>query len=215
MKKIGIVGWKIGDDAFGITLPYAEFLSKFGTIEIIMPTENIVRNIDLLVIPGGPDVDPARYLGNEPMSFYMGKQCPFRERFDNILLPMYIENKVPIFGICRGHQSLAVEFGGTLIQNMFHETNHANNRKELIHELKIETKELKNQFGINNVLPQMVNSIHHQTVDTKPNDALIIASYEDSIEALGYTTYPAFSVQWHPEEIYDALSISLINKLLE
>jgi gamma-glutamyl-gamma-aminobutyrate hydrolase PuuD len=199
MKKIGIVGWKTGDNSFGITLPYAEFFSRFGTLEIIMPTEDTARDVDLLVIPGGPDVDPARYLGDSPMSFYMGKQCPFRERFDNVLLPEYINKRVKIFGICRGHQSLAVELGGTLVQDMYHETNPTHNRKELVHDLKIETKELKHWFGINNVLPQKVNSIHHQVVDKKPKDSIVIASHDGCIEALGYTKYPAFTIQWHPK----------------
>jgi gamma-glutamyl-gamma-aminobutyrate hydrolase PuuD len=101
MKRIGIVGWKTGDNSFGATVPYLRFFSQFGVVEIIMPNETDIReDLDLLVLPGGPDVDPMRYLTeNDALSFDMGKQCPFRERFDQILLPKYIDQRVPLFGI--------------------------------------------------------------------------------------------------------------------
>lgn len=208
-SKIGIVGWKTSDNSFGATLPYMEFFSQFGNVEIISSTETEIRDIDLLVLPGGPDVDPSRYLGNNPLSYYMGKQCPFRERFDNVLLPKYINNRTPIFGICRGHQSLAVYFGGTLIQDMYHESN-GHDRAELVH--KVRVKFVNDIFNLEN---QRVNSMHHQVVDKVPSNAIVIAEHtEDNfIEGLAYIDYPAYTVQWHPEEIYDELSIKLISDL--
>jgi len=101
MKKIGLVAWKTGENSFGATVPYLEFFSQFGTVELIMPNETEIRkDLDLMVLPGGPDVDPMRYLSeDEGLSFQMGKQCPFRERFDTVLLPKYVEQRVPLFGI--------------------------------------------------------------------------------------------------------------------
>ena len=208
--RIGIVGWKTSDNTFGATLPYMEFFSQFGNVEIISATETETRDLDLLVLPGGPDVDPSRYLEDAPLSYYMGKQCPFRERFDNVLLPKYINNRTPIFGICRGHQSLAVYFGGDLIQDMNHESND-HDRTELVH--KVNIKSFDELFNISN---QRVNSIHHQVVGVIPSNAVIIAEhFEDNhIEALAYVDYPAYTVQWHPEEIYDDLSVSLVSDLL-
>jgi len=58
------------------------------------------KDLDLLVLPGGPDVDPMRYLDqDDDFSLWNGKPCVFKERFDKILLPQYIENRTPIFGI--------------------------------------------------------------------------------------------------------------------
>jgi gamma-glutamyl-gamma-aminobutyrate hydrolase PuuD len=204
MKKILIVGWKTGENSFGITLPYAEYFSQFGNIEIITPTETEVRKGDLLVLPGGPDVSPNRYLGQQQMSFYMGTQCPFRERFDNVLLPKYIESNIPIFGICRGHQSLAVYFGGSLCQHYVHEKN-TNDRTELVHEV---TTFNKKKFK--------TNSIHHQHVEVVPSNATVIAYHSEDkiVEALKYNNKPIASVQWHPEEIHDEFSTNLIIDLL-
>ena len=222
-KKIGIVGWKMGN-GFGITLPYMAFFSHFGNVEIISHTETEVRELDLLVIPGGPDVDVSRYLDeeNEDISLSVGNPCPIRERFDRILLPKYIESRTPIFGICRGHQSLNVEFGGRLVQHMFHETTSDTERNKLVHGLFLENTQLIP--GLRNRSFE-VNSLHHQIIDEEyvPTNCRILARHSNKagttrdgvIESVTYyPSYPAHSVQWHPEEIYDEFSMTLINHLL-
>jgi putative glutamine amidotransferase len=216
MKKIAIVGWKTGENSFGVTLPYIEFFSEYGNVEIISATEENVRDVDLLVLPGGPDVDPSRY-GVTRLDYRMGKQCPFRERFDNVLLPKYVEEKIPIFGICRGHQSFAVYNGATLVQDMYHSTNSSHDRSKLVHKLKFNNDIIfygliaeKNNFE--------VNSIHHQTVDSvnlPPNiDVLAYNPSDNEIEALAYNDYPAFTVQYHPEETGCNFARQMIDILL-
>lgn len=230
MKRIGIVGWKTGDNSFGATVPYLSFFSQFGVVEVIMPNETKVRELDLLVLPGGPDVDPMRYLTeDDALSFDMGKPCPFRERFDMVLLPKYIEQRIPIFGICRGHQSLSVYFGGSLVQHMGHETNLSHDRAAGVHKLNFVTEndfvsELLERIKFKgNKINYLVNSIHHQSVDINPDNSIVIANYSplkgafesDEIEVLGYTNYPAYTVQYHPEENYDELATKLIEDLLD
>lgn len=223
MKKIGIVGYP-QKDGFGIPTAYLHFFSYFGIVNIIMPNETEVRkDLDLLVLPGGPDVDTKRYLGENPLSLRIGTPCPFRERFDDVLLPKYVENRTPIFGICRGHQSLAVFFGGALKQDMFHETSPATERTKKVHSLSLAE-------NISDFIPEFstlerfdVNSLHHQVVNKVPENATVLACYANNlnnnntlkdIEALGYNDYPAITVQWHPEEIWDKFSINAIKKLL-
>lgn len=100
MKKIGIVGWFTGEKSFGVSKPYLEFFSWFGEVDIISPFEKVARDLDLLVLPGGPDVWPGRYLAeDEDIHMFVGAPCMIRERFDKILLPQYITNQTPIFGI--------------------------------------------------------------------------------------------------------------------
>lgn len=223
-KKIGIVAWPTGPNSFGVTIPYIEFFSKFGIVDLIMPNETKVRNLDLLVLPGGPDVDTSRYLGEEPLSFAIGKTCPFRERFDRVLLPKYLDKTTPIFGICRGHQSLAVTFGAQLEQHMHHETNKESNRTEQVHKVIVD-------HSVADLIPELssvdfkVNSIHHQTVldDGLPSCIKVLARYSPEIREYGgeieaityFPEYPAHTVQWHPEEIEDDFSIHLINHLLD
>lgn len=238
-KKIGIVGFPVAG-GFGVPLSYMAFFSKFGDVEIISHTEKQARtHLDLLVLPGGPDVDTTRYLNdNESINLNTGKPCIFRERFDRELLPAYIDNNTPIFGVCRGHQSLAVYFGGTLIQDMYHEQNPTDNRAKLVHETLINMrnsmdfypyekgKEIVNNLKDGENIIIYTNSIHHQVVDTIPDFGKVVAVYNSSktsknkfstrhIEAISYTEkYPAITVQWHPEEIEDHFSVTAINYLL-
>jgi putative glutamine amidotransferase len=220
MKQIGIVGYP-QKEGYGIPNSYLVFLSYFGVVSIIMPNEKEIRPyLDLLVLPGGPDVDSKRYLGERPLSLTMGYPCPFRERFDNVLLPKYIENETPIFGICRGHQTLAVHFGGTLKQHMVHETSPSIERTKKVHWLKLSDDVSEYVPGISALQRFEVNSLHHQVIDKLPENATAIALYDSNnankeVEAIGYTNYPAVTVQWHPEEIWDEFSMRAIKKLLK
>lgn len=223
MKKIGLVGWSTGSNSFGSTLAYLIFFSKFGKVELIMPNEVDVRDLDLLILPGGPDVDTKRYLfENEALDFTVGKPCPFKERFDNVLLPKYIEAGTPIFGICRGHQTLNVHFGGRLIQDMCHETN-GEDRERKVHNLWVETV-ASDIPGVRNSNFK-VNSLHHQAIEEAylPEIATVLARHTNDkgnirnglIEAVTYwPRLPIHSVQWHPEEIKDDFSLALIEHLL-
>lgn len=225
-KKIGIPGWIIGN-AVGVTLPYASFFNYFGKVEILLPNDTEVKDLDLLVLPGGPDVEVQRYLqDDEKISFYVGKPCVYREWFDRVMLPKYMAKRTPVFGICRGHQSFAVKNGGTLVQNMWHASN-GEDRSELVHTLGIDKtilEEFEFDFGKDDEYScqnHEVNSIHHQTVDLLPKNAVSLANFnephqEATNEAIAYLDYPSFTVQWHPEEIVNcALSNEMIDKLLD
>lgn len=223
-KKIGLVGNFTGGNSFGITKPYLFFWSRFGEVTLISPFEKEVRDLDLLVLPGGPDVDVNRYLDDEEdIHVLTGSPCMQRERFDRMLLPKYMNKQTPIFGTCRGMQSLYVQLGGKLNQHMHHETNPENDGAKLMHGLKFENldiipdlsslvKSFKNK-------EYKVNSRHHQTVNeaTKPEQVTILARHErdNQIEmATTWPHYPAHMAQFHTEDIWDEVSIHLIEHLL-
>lgn len=225
MKKIGIVGHFVGPTTFGMPKTYVQFFSQFGEVVLITPYDQEIRELDLLILPGGPDVNPERYLRpGEDLNLYVGQPCMVRERFDRFLLPQYIEARTPIFGICRGHQTLYVEMGGRLIQDMDHESNN-DDRRKLVHDVFVTDGARRLGLG----LPLRgfgINSIHHQAVEEEslPANATILARHtpktgkaqtDGLIEAVSYfPDYPAHTVQWHPEEIGDAFSCQLIWHLL-
>lgn len=98
---IGIVGHMLGPNSVGVTFPYLNYFENFGNVKLIMPSsKELDTSLDLLVIPGGPDIDPARYLdaGDRP-SWANQKPDPMREYFDTQMLPHYIDKRTPIFGI--------------------------------------------------------------------------------------------------------------------
>jgi len=223
-KRIGVVGNWTGPNSFGITKPYLFYWSMFGDVELISPLDKSIRELDLLVLPGGPDVDVFRYLGPEDdIHLATGQPCMQRERFDKMLLPKYIEANTPIYCTCRGMQSIAVHFGGKLNQHMNHETNPEHDRGKLVHGIK---------FVNQDVLPELaqfvsrlgkkkyeVNSLHHQTVHfpTLSEEATVIAVHEkdNHIEAMTFwPNYPIHATQFHSEEMYDEFSEVLINHLL-
>jgi gamma-glutamyl-gamma-aminobutyrate hydrolase PuuD len=229
-KKIGIFTWKLGDNSIGITTPYYGFIDSFGDPCLISPVANPdLSNLDLIIIPGGPDIAPNRY-GYVP-DLSTSKSDPIREYFDAYIIPKAIKEGIPLFGICRGHQALAVLNGFTLIQHMYHETNESHKRFDEVHEVVFEENSLpfgasKSKTAKNNKREMSVNSIHHQVVRRdnqllKANEIEIVAvhkgtkTYPDNhIEALYYPRINAIGVQWHPEEIYDEFSNEAIKYLL-
>lgn len=218
-KKIGLPFWKIGENVFGATLPYVEFASSYGEVVPLMPEHEIRTDLDLLILPGGADVDTTRY--GETPSFYTGKPDIFKEHFDAVYLPKYLDAGVPIFSICRGMQSIAVHFGGKLIQHMSHETNSADNPFKSIHKIKILhdnwKPEQKRKFSLFSIFD--VNSRHHQAVDATSLintelEILAIHEKDSHVELIGHKTLPIVGFQAHPEDFIDTKSIDLVDNII-
>jgi GMP synthase-like glutamine amidotransferase len=115
---------------------------------------------------------------------------------------------------------------------MYHETNPVSDRAKGVHNMVFNTdtpdmREFFREIGAEKLLTKhshySVNSIHHQTVLTVPDNAIVLGEYAEpksvkagyDIEALGYITYPAYTVQYHPEEFNDFFSRRLVMDLLK
>lgn len=219
MSKIGIVGWKTSSDSFGASLPYLNYFSKFGKVKIIMPGDDIDLSLDLLVLPGGMDLNPSSY--GEIPGFFTGNTDVFKQHFYDNYLEEYIKAEIPIFGICLGMQQLNCYFGGKLKQNMVYKP-YSTNREDLVEELIVYKDALAmldsamkkyNIVGGN----KKVNSLHHQCVGTLSKDFTIVAESKvyRNIEAIIHNSLPIAAVQWHPEELYyDWLADAMIHTLL-
>lgn len=75
-----------------------------------------VATFDGFVVPGGGDIDPARY-GAERLP-ECGPAESGRDDFELALVPLIVAADKPLFGICRGNQVLNVALGGTLWQDI-------------------------------------------------------------------------------------------------
>ena len=222
-KKIGIPGYLIGENTFGVNVDYLEFIGKFGTPVILTPQDsNNPPHIDLLICPGGPDILPNKY-GQIP-SYKINKPSPILEHFDENILPQYMKRQTPIFAICRGMQLFWVMFGGKLNQhNAYHSQSRSSD--DQCHELIFTSNFTKLDKHIGKV-----TSRHHQTCGARkdediPADLLVIAysgdkkanTYDpDVVEIFTHKKYPLYGVQYHPEshDETDKLSAIFIDTLL-
>lgn len=221
-KKIGLVFWKVGDNSFGSTIPYIRFAERFGEVIPLMPSHTVREDLDLLIIPGGADVNPANY--EEVPHYFTGKPDLYKEHFDRVYLQQYIDAGVPIFGICRAHQSIATHFGGKLVQHMYHETtNTANAPTDLVHRMTF-TNEFTTKTNFTLKRNLLINSRHHQVVDERglPEELVVIgrhmnkqSNYSDnSIEMIAHRNLPIVTLQSHAEDTYDDDTTPFIHKTI-
>ena len=181
----------------------------------------LLGRIDGLILTGGPDVSTLFY-GEEPK---VGMREMDYER-DLIEIEAAKEAKrrsIPLLGICRGIQLIAVAFGGTLHQDISRDLpeslDHSQKAPKRIntHKVKLNTKSIL--FKILQEETLWVNSNHHQAIKALPTDFVATATASDGlIEAIEDPRERfLIGVQWHPEGtwIHDKSSQKLLAALVE
>ncbi len=175
---------------------------------------------DGLVLSGGKDVNPAIYGKGDEISL-CGKILPERDEFELELVKIALDKKLPIFGICRGHQivNISPAFGGSLhcdISSMSNNTclEHSNKLPQGVrHKIIIEDGTiLKEIMGSNSI---EVNSFHHQSIDRVGKGLKISSRAEDGVvESLEWESSESspfiILVQWHPERLITESSSKLL-----
>lgn len=163
----------------------------------------IVENWDGLLLPGGPDIDPALY--GEQKEPACGEPNVHRDDLELRLLRIFLETGKPILGICRGAQVLNVVQGGTLLQDIAptQTVQHSDflRRKRGVHAVTVAPGSLlATALGAEQV---RVNSMHHQVAGRVGEGLTVTARSEDGyVEALELTGHPfCLAVQWHPEHM--------------
>lgn len=125
---------------------------------------------------------------------------------------------MPILGICRGVQVLAVAAGGSLVQDIPSELRDAAHHDvrdfgfdHLCHSITIEPgSHLHAALGARHA---RVNSFHHQSVLHVPSDFFVSARADDDvIEAIESRVHPfAVGVQCHPEGMWQTTAPAFQN----
>jgi putative glutamine amidotransferase len=160
--------------------------------------------MDGLLLPGGADLDPSLY-GEPPHPRAAAE--PARDDLELQAWNAAREQRVPIFGVCRGFQAINVFSGGRLVQHL--EGHDSPSHAPEAHALHIDPgSRLARILGeADPLLSTEVNSYHHQAV--RPSDvapglrASGVAPHHDGelVEALEAAD-PAdwlLGVQFHPE----------------
>lgn len=135
------------------------------------------------------------------LQFTTQREDKERDHLEFQILQRAVENRIPIFGICRGAQVLNVFFGGSLhqeIADFYTEQPHLNTI------LPKSTVVVDPQSRLYEIIGKKfirVNSLHHQAVKTLGKSLKISAKEPNGIiEAIEHTELPfVIGVQWHPE----------------
>ncbi|OGW07260.1 MAG: hypothetical protein A2889_08380 [Nitrospinae bacterium RIFCSPLOWO2_01_FULL_39_10] len=209
-----------GQNSFFIKESYVTAVEDSGGIPLLLcSTKNensisrFINLIDgLLISGGGFDIDPKLY-GEEPHP-KLGKIQPDRTDFEIKLLKSAVEKRMPVLGICGGHQLINVYFGGTLYQDIpsqySEKINHKQSTPSDIPYHKIEIHPSTRLSKITEADSGMVNSTHHQSIKKIGNGFNVSAVAEDGIIEAIESDNDDFivGVQWHPERIYNKDSCS-------
>ncbi len=81
-----------------------------------MTRSEVLSRLDGLIIAGGVDVEPRRY-GHEPHPLAQPAR-PDRDDSEILLAQVTAADDVPLLGVCRGMQVMAVAAGGALNQHL-------------------------------------------------------------------------------------------------
>lgn len=163
----------------------------------LLPVKNVewadrLAGFDGLLLPGGGDVDPARY-SRAARSESVYDVDELQDAADLASAEYALESGMAVLAVCRGLHVVNVLRGGTLVQDL--PTGH----RDFVHDVTIE-REIE-RFGFtSNALH--VSCYHHQALDRIGQGIDVVARAADgvaeaaTIEAAGW----AVGVQWHPED---------------
>lgn len=199
-------------DRFYLSRHYSEAVEAAGGdplhISLIPRSEyitSIMDGLDGILLPGSDsDIDPLRY-GREPHRA-LGSVHPIKDETDLLVLEEVETHGIPLFAICFGMQVLNVHRGGTLIQDIAAEMPKAikhdqgRPRDRASHAVRLLPG--SNLAGLRDSEQALVNSHHHQAVETVGRDLVATAWTADGlVEAVEDTRENRFAlgVQWHPE----------------
>ena len=205
---IGITG-NYGEQNCKLAEGYYKSVWQAGGVPVIIPplsdTDviiNTLEHVDGLLLSGGADYNPL-YAGEEPSSRLGGINSE-RDLPELFITQLAYNRQIPILGICRGIQTLAMALGGKVKQDIADvaQLRHSQDadRSEPTHSVRIEPGSILSHI-YNNKEKLFVNSFHHQAVcDPGEHFRVTACSSDGIIEAIESREFKSvMGVQWHPE----------------
>jgi microsomal dipeptidase-like Zn-dependent dipeptidase/anthranilate/para-aminobenzoate synthase component II len=216
---IGITG-NYADLCCTLGKGYYQSVINAGGVPVIIPPSadhevlmNTLDHIDGLILSGGADINPL-WAGEEPVSGLHGINSE-RDLPELLITRLAYNRQLPMLGICRGIQTLAMALGGKVCQDITSDIKHSQDadRSEPTHSVNvIEGSTLYNIYKdcfsplTSHPSPLFVNSFHHQAVSEAGDKFRVVATSPDGIiEAIESTEFKSIlGVQWHPECMGDS-----------
>ena len=171
----------------------AQYINACGFLPIALPNDpQIVKNIISEIKPSGIVL-----VGGNSLVKY-GGNAPERDDTDQELIRVSIEKRIPLYGFCRGMQSILDYFGNVLVKVQGH----------------VAVKHTVN--GIDGEFE--VNSYHNEACIELNNDELIatLKSKDGVIEKIRHSKLPMIGTMWHPEREnpFNETDIALLQRLI-
>ena len=200
--------WGVWHDLEATLIPhaYTEAVTLAGGRAVLLPPDDldagVIRVLDGLVLGGGADLDPALY-GAQPEP--LTDTRPDRDAGEMLLARAALAADLPVLGVCRGMQVLAVAAGGTLHQHLPDVLGHEKHRPAPgvygSHEARFTPGSkiaglMGDDVGIQCYHHQGVADAGSLTVTGRAEDGLA-----EAVEDPGHRFL--LGVQWHPEVTRD------------
>lgn len=212
MIKIPLIGITTDSSTedYSVRKKYCNQVLAAGAYPILLPpvsdiekTKAFLDNLDGMIFTGGGDHNPL--LMNEEPVPELGNVNPERDNFEIPLCQEAYKRNLPILGICRGIQTIAISLGGHVKQHISTSVKHSQNapKDAATHSVKIEKGSILSEIYNSETI--FVNSFHHQAVDNPGRRFKAVAFSEDNIiEGIESTEYHSvIGVQWHPEQLHE------------
>jgi putative glutamine amidotransferase len=176
------------------------------------PGTDVIDSLDGIVFSGGGDIDPA-YWGADPHPDTDVDEV--RDTSEIMLMKAALDANLPVLGVCRGMQVMAVAAGGSLHQHLpdliGHDRHRASSGTDPLaadasafgrHDVVIRPGSRAHALLGSRVT---VNSFHHQAVDDPGSLTAVGWCPEDRVIELVEDESKTFAlgVQWHPERTAD------------
>ena len=187
---------------------YYKSVVAAGGVPLIIPPiadkdtiVNTLDHIDGLILSGGGDFNPL-WVGEDP-SPALGGINKERDLPELLITRLAYNRQIPILGICRGIQTLAMALGGKVMQDIGPKATVKHSQKadrnEPTHRVTLKKDSTIQSLYQTETL--MVNSFHHQAVSEPGEKFRVTAASSDGlIEAIESTEFKSIlGVQWHPE----------------
>ena len=207
-------------DLYTLDPAYTNCVEAAGGQPLIIPhgddPTGLLDLLDGLVLTGGGDLDPQHY--GESAEVTLEDPNAGADVWELALARAAAARTLPVLGICRGMQTLAVASGGTMIQDLEEHHGHPlipKNPQALMesrHPIELAAGSRIAEVMGTTTFP--VNSIHHQAV-VDAGTLKATARIGAVIEALeGPDDWPIIGVQWHPEKMHEPEQLALFRDLI-
>lgn len=209
MPTVALLVGRSPSDRYSLHRGYADAVAALGATPVVLvppPTTAGVHGYvdaalrcDAVCATGGGDVAPARYGGSDGDGLM--DIDPMRDEAELACIRACVGAGVPVLGICRGIQVLAVAMGGALVPDLGR-AGFAGHWDEERQHMPVHAVSVARGSSAEVALggATAVNSIHHQAV-AAPGPSLAVTATApggvvEAVEAPG-----VLGIQWHPERL--------------